>query len=1141
MRIILDTIFARRSWWRQIQTTILLIAVICAAISLHAGQSRNDQTSPAFKQRAMNAAEQLRDYHQRISTSVLKRLRDPSSARKDVEIKIDREAKTSSTIFYYDNVESGVNGWTTQAYTGSDIWHQSTLNSASATHSWWPGIEIQSNYNNGAPINDALISPAISLAGAGGPIRLLFAENFVTELGWDYCMVDVSTDGGTSWTPLRGVYGTAPTGDTHGWQVTSLDLSAYSGQTVNLRFYFDTGDANFNEFPGWFVDDIIIFDQGGTITGRKFFDVNNNSIKDVGERGVKDWFITAAGPVTITTRTNYRGRYWFTLPLGSYQITETFQPNWTQKYPLSGHWDIDLTTPDTLVDSIHFGNYTQASFIKGIKFNDINRNAVNDEGDSVIGEWKIVLADSNGIELDFDRTDSTGLYELFVFQPGRYIVREQSKLRWVQTYPPAESYTIDIPDLNTTVIGRDFGNYYSDSANTIMGQKFEDLDKNHIKDAHEPGIPNFKIRLSGAKSRTATTDSNGYYRFEGLPAGTYRVKEVPTQGWWQSRPDSFYTVVCYQGQFIDTLDFGNYQIIPGFIGGMKFEDADNSGSKETGETGLSGWQILINGVTYFNTSVNQSSVTDGSGNYSFPGLWPGTYTLSEVWRNGWTQTYPANLGVHHINLGVEENRTGVDFGNIDSVLTIGTFRSFLSESLAFAVDGAGKHIPVKVKPNGVDFEFDFYWPSGSIPVNLKLIFSQATSGVLSGMNYVGGLPVFHDNLASWTNAKEIIVPLAPDGDSAAPILPYVHVNGHGIKGKPATLKYRWIRSGVLLSKGVLPGLPANPIDSIRTMYLTYPMPDAVNLLEKVGFGLRVGLGGPHSVVHGRYQDIIKSLFMKPDRQHIGVPRCIDNFEGVKPRPIKKQQKYLTPSKHNNKLFAEAIALQVNILGSDNGYTPAGFGNLIFDEGTGGLNPMNGMPIRTIAAVLDSFMSSPVDTGLAMHGCQMPASFGGMDPETLYAKIRKINGAFSGPLDTITFFSGLSFKGVHQLSEVPFLRYDPVMAFKSFSTLPPPGQYMPEEYALYQNFPNPFNPTTTIAFTLSQTSFVTLKIYNMLGQEVATLLSRESMEDGSQEIDFEANNLPSGVYFYHLVAQGIPEEDEGTVESFSAVKKMLLVK
>jgi hypothetical protein len=318
------------------------------------------------------------------------------------------------------------------------------------------------------------------------------------------------------------------------------------------------------------------------------------------------------------------------------------------------------------------------------------------------------------------------------------------------------------------------------------------------------------------------------------------------------------------------------------------------------------------------------------------------------------------------------------------------------------------------------------------------------------------------------------------------------------------------------------------------------MPNGNNMLQMVGNGLKVGLGGPHSVVHVTYKDVITSLFEKPDRTHLGLARCLDNYEGIKPRSIKRQVKNLAPKKHNNRLFGEAIALQANIIGSDLGTTPPGFGNLIFDDGTGTANPLNGMPIRTIAAALDTFMSSPSDT-VPIHGCVMPESFGTLLPEDLYAKIRMIDSAFSGPIDTNSFGPGLQFKGVHQISEVPFLRYDAVMAFKQFPVVYGGSNYVPQAFALNQNYPNPFNPTTTISFTLNQPALVTLKIYNILGQEVATLLNRESFDDGTQEIDFDANNLPSGVYFYHIFAEGVPDEDGGVPVTFSAVKKMLLVK
>jgi hypothetical protein len=78
---------------------------------------------------------------------------------------------------------------------------------------------------------------------------------------------------------------------------------------------------------------------------------------------------------------------------------------------------------------------------------------------------------------------------------------------------------------------------------------------------------------------------------------------------------------------------------------------------------------------------------------------------------------------------------------------------------------------------------------------------------------------------------------------------------------------------------------------------------------------------------------------------------------------------------------------------------------------------------------------------------------------------------------------------------------------------------PTEYRLYQNYPNPFNPTTVISFLLSAESYVTLKIYNSLGQEIAVLINNEIHSSGEQKITFDANkyNLSSGVYFLEMNA------------------------
>ena len=89
--------------------------------------------------------------------------------------------------------------------------------------------------------------------------------------------------------------------------------------------------------------------------------------------------------------------------------------------------------------------------------------------------------------------------------------------------------------------------------------------------------------------------------------------------------------------------------------------------------------------------------------------------------------------------------------------------------------------------------------------------------------------------------------------------------------------------------------------------------------------------------------------------------------------------------------------------------------------------------------------------------------------------------------------------------------------------------LPAQYALNQNFPNPFNPSTTIRYSLPTAGKVMMKVYNILGQDVATLVNTQQPA-GTYDVTFDASRLATGVYFYRI-----------TSGSFVQVKKMLLLK
>lgn len=194
----------------------------------------------------------------------------------------------------------------------------------------------------------------------------------------------------------------------------------------------------------------------------------------------------------------------------------------------------------------------------------------------------------------------------------------------------------------------------------IDGYKFHDKNANGAWDKPaEPGLAGWTIQLYDSTGTTlkdsTTTDSSGYYRFSGLSDGTYVVKEVCPSSWYQSYPGTNPATTCGGGTHTFTVNtsnpthsgnFGNYQ--NGTVSGMKFKDADNSGTNNTGDSGLGSWAIKIYedtgstaGVLDAGDSFVDTKTTASDGSYS-ASLAPGSYLLCEVAQENWTQTAPGN-------------------------------------------------------------------------------------------------------------------------------------------------------------------------------------------------------------------------------------------------------------------------------------------------------------------------------------------------------------------------------------------------------------------------------------------------------------------------------------------------------------------
>jgi hypothetical protein len=311
----------------------------------------------------------------------------------------------------------------------------------------------------------------------------------------------------------------------------------------------------------------------------------------------------------------------------------------------------------------------------------------------------------------------------------------------------------------------------------------------------------------------------------------------------------------------------------------------------------------------------------------------------------------------------------------------------------------------------------------------------------------------------------------------------------------------------------------------------YAMPNVANVREdaynrgafNATNGFIVGIARPDSFrIYGWVRmtttaAMYKSMF---DRGlHTSTPRGFDLFNNA--QRFVREQRTLSPQKQNNRLFGDLLALKFNITVSDFGSIPGGFGDLRFVE-TG--NPYSTMLVRDIAKKADTLMTYHVNnTPLYVE---------------LDSTIQRINRSFSGDFDTTSWYTTLVVKGTRPLFSVPYLQASGIPP-RQITPIANWQNNVPDRFELAQNYPNPFNPTTMIRFSLPTSGIVTLKIYNILGQEVKTLLNMQILDEGVQEIVFDGNAFSSGVYFYRITAE--LQNDEGTISRQSLIKKMLLLK
>lgn len=923
-----------------------------------------------------------------------------------------------------------------------------------------------------------------------------------------------------------------PPGGPSGWVYTQLKITNPAVARASLiRFrYVAFADAGAH-FDGWAIDHLRIGNSAPALAsadfgGKVYGDTDGSGGLNGGETGIAGVTVQLKyfGVLLASAVSDVNGDYNFVDGLGApgaYTVSTTSALGHTQ--PVGAVYNYAYTGDGVDQTGKNFGLYDGS--VAGKKYSDVNDNGTNDSEPGLAG-WTIEAhKDScNGPLVGSDVTDGSGNYYIPLL-PGTYCIKEVAQPGVArQTGPVGGTYTVTVSGTSgsgTAVhTGKDFGNFVY---GVLRVEGFQDINGDGVRNPDLNPLPSgvtttWELKKSAVHVAFITvgntvqfldTDSLdiGSYTLENTANTAGTVKTYESDG---PNDGAFAFTITTSGQ-LPNFKTMLFKMIS--VSGTKFNDLDGDGVKEVGEPGLAGWTINVTGTAY---GAN-SAVTDANGDYSIDSLGGGGHTLGESGPSGWQQTLAGGgfSGVFGTDV------SGKNFGNFEQVCISGTkYRDRNNDGDQDAGEEGLAGWKITLNPGAFSVVTD---ANGDYEI----------CGVGPGTFTLAEVAQ-----AGWTQTE----PTTP-GTYTIVTSSGTDVSGNdfGNYKDADDTKYRTFTAAELqLDNQKKPTKRAKPGKPIL-------MPNTANVLEEVFAqgGSQIQVGIPGQLVGGKekgyvkpakYGDVWKTLNAKSTFHSLpnGPASPLDFFNGDVKR-ILKLQKSLPATKHNNVLLANLLALEVNIEASADGKTPVGLGSVIYSESG---EPFDGMSYDAIADSMRVLMTNWESVNPAFWA----------DANDV---IVKLNDAFAddnnsigtggtfGAEDTVTWINGpkLALTGVRTVADVAYLKASGMPAKTRVNPLG--GPQKPTEFAMHQNYPNPFNPTTTIAFDLVEPSIVTLKVYNMLGQEVATLLDNVEMEDGD-ELEFDATSLSSGVYLYRIVAETIADEGNAS-QTFSTVKKMVLMK
>jgi hypothetical protein len=439
--------------------------------------------------------------------------------------------------------------------------------------------------------------------------------------------------------------------------------------------------------------DVDFGERGNASVGdRLWYDLNGNGAQDTGEAGINGatvQLLDSASNVIATATTAGNGNYTFAnLLAGTYSvqvIASTLPAGLAPSFDLDGTSTpnvatVQLTAGTSRTD-VDFG-YRGTTSLGDRVWYDLNGNGVQDSGEAGINGVTVQLLDSGGNVIATKTTSGDGNYLFTDLVAGTYTIRVVASslpAGLIETYDLDGTGTQHTATVTlTTGSSRndvDFG--YRGTA-SIGDRVWSDTNGNGVQDSGEAGINGVTVQLldsTGTVIATTTTSGDGNYTFRNLLAGNYTVKVTSTTLPAGVTPSfdldgtgtaNTAAVTLTGGQMRTDVDFGYKSQASGSIGDRIWYDRNGNGCQDAGETGINGVTVQL-----YNSSnvLVATTVTSGDGNYTFPGLAAGTYTVKVVSSTlpaGATPTFDKDgtgtPNVATVTLASGQTRTDVDFG-----------------------------------------------------------------------------------------------------------------------------------------------------------------------------------------------------------------------------------------------------------------------------------------------------------------------------------------------------------------------------------------------------------------------------------------------------------------------------------------------